>query len=186
MPYNLEYHKQMNRSHILPNMLSGARAGVYTQFLSDVILSLLLFNENIVVKDIRISEISSYYAAIASGMVASVLYIYMDPFAVVLFSITTYAFVFNLVSSKINNTEFRLRPREIIFDAGVSILLLYAFDPTAHSQYLRYTQKRHLIEPTIPRSDRTSFQSVFFIVLVSTYGFLKTQDNTNNTSENNN
>ena len=48
MQYNLEYHKQLDRSHILPNILEGAKTGVASQFLSDVIISLLLFNESIV------------------------------------------------------------------------------------------------------------------------------------------
>lgn len=184
MNYNLEYHKQLNRSHILPNLLAGARNGVYSQFLSDIILSLLLFNQQLVITDIQISEISAYYAAVASSMLAAVLYIFMDPFAVVLFSTATYAFVFNLVSSHKNKTEFILRPREIVFDAALTIILLYVFDPTAKSQYLRYQQKRHFIEPTIPRRDRNSGLTIFFIVLVATYGFLKRTNPQNETTEN--
>ena len=178
MSYNLEYHKQLDRSHILPNLLEGAKNGVIAQFLSDVIISLLLNNENIVLNDIKISEISSYYASVASGMVVSVLYIFMDPFAVVVFSITTYAFVYDLIESLTKNKEFSINAVEIVFDSIVSILLIYAFDNTAHSQYYRYWQKRCLIEPTIQRTDRSRGQSIFFVVLVSTYSFLKiSQDN---------
>lgn len=171
--YDLEYHKQLNRSHILPNILAGAKAGVLSQFLSDIVISIFSSNEKIVVEDIKISEISSYYAAVASGMIGAFLSIYMDPFAFALFSTVTYAFVFNLVSSQINNTEFNLRPQEMIFDAGVSLILIYSFDPVAHNQYLRYQEKRHLIEPIHKRMDRNTAQNIFFIVLVNAYGFLK-------------
>ncbi|MBE6136911.1 MAG: hypothetical protein E7176_00755 [Erysipelotrichaceae bacterium] len=171
--YNMEYHKALNRSHILPNLLNGAKTGVLSQFIADIVLSTLLYNEAIVIKDIQISSIASYYAAVASGALVAFLSIYMDPFAVVLFSTVAYAFVFNLVASQTNQTEFTLRPREIVFDAGVSLALIYAFDPVAHNQYLRYQEKRHLIEPIHQRMDRSITQSIFFIVLVNTYGFLK-------------
>ena len=173
IPYDIEYHKALDRSHILSIFSNGAIMGVLSQFLSDIILSLLLFNEDIIVKDIKISSISSYYAAVASGITYSVLAIFMDPFSIVLFSNAAYSYVLNLVNSDIDNTEFNIRPREIIFDSGISILLLYTFDPTAHSQYKRYWQKRCGIEPTIKRSDRNIGLMIFFIVLTNTYGFLK-------------
>ncbi len=175
-PYNLEYHKELNRSHILPNILEGAKAGVISQFVADIVLSLLLFNEEIVIEDIQISEIPSYYAAVASGMLGAFLAIYMDPFAIALFSTITYGFVFALVDSHLNNKEFNLKPVEMVFDTGVSILLIYSYDPVAHNQYLRYSEKRHFIEPIHRRMDRNMAQNIFIIVLVNTYGFLKIQD----------
>lgn len=182
-PYNLEYHKQLNRSHILPNIIEGAKAGAISQFISDVIISILLYNEAVVIEDIEISEIPAYYASVASGMMVGFLSIYMDPFAVTLFSLTTYAYVFALMDCLINGVEFNPAPVETIFDTGVSILLIYAFDSTAHNQYLRYQEKRHLIEPIHPRMDRNTFQNIFIIVLVSTYNFLKIQDEANEESE---
>lgn len=181
--YNEEYHKMLNRSHILPNLLGGARAGVYSQFIADIVLSLLLYNESIIVEDIQISEIPAYYAAVASGMMGAFLAIYMDPFAFALFTTITYAFVFALVDSQINNTEFDLHPVEIIFDTGISVLLIYAFDPVAHNQYLRYQDKRHHVEPRYKRMDRNTAQNIFIIVLVNTYGFLKIQTTDTNTNE---
>lgn len=177
--YDLEYHKQLNRSHILPNILAGAKSGVLSQFIADIVISLFSSNEQIVIEDIKISEISSYYAAVASGMVGGFLSIYMDPFAFALFSTVTYAFIYNLVSSNINNTEFNLRPKEMIFDTGVSLLLIYSFDDVAHNQYLRYQEKRHMIEPIHKRMDRNTGQNIFFIVLVNAYGFLKIQEEKN-------
>lgn len=177
--YDLEYHKQMNKSHILPNLLAGAKAGVISQFVSDIVISIFSSNEKIVIEDIQISEIASYYGAIASGMIGSFLAIYMDPFAFTLFSTVTYAFVYNLVSSQINNTEFNLNPSEMIFDTGVSLILIYSFDNTAHNQYLRYQEKRHLIEPIHKRMDRNTGQNIFFIVLVNAYGFLKINNKKN-------
>lgn len=174
--YDLEYHKQMNRSHILPNILEGAKMGVLSQFIADIVLSILLHNERVVIEDIEISEIPAYYAAVVSGMLGAFLAIYMDPFAIALFSTATYAFIFALVDSQINHTEFTLRPREIVFDTGVSILLIYSFDPVAHNQYLRYQEKRHMIEPIHKRMDRNIAQNIFIIVLVNTYGFLKIQN----------
>lgn len=176
--YDMEYHKALNRSHILPNLMEGAKAGVYSQFVTDIILSLLLLNDEVLIEDIQISTISQYYAAVASGMTVAVLSIYMDPFAVVLFSTVTYAFVFNLMESNINQTQFELTPQEIVFDAAVSLILIYSFDPVAHNQYLRYKEKRHHVEPTHKRMDRSKTQSIFFIVLVSTYGFLKVAEET--------
>lgn len=183
--YNLEYHRQLNRSHILPNILEGAKVGILSQFVSDVVLSLLLYNEALVIEDIEISEVPAYYASVASGMMVGFLSIYMDPFAVALFSTATYAYVFALMDTLINGVEFNPKPVELIFDTGVSILLIFAFDSTAHNQYLRYEEKRHFIEPTHPRMDRNIGQNIFIIVLVSTYGFLKVQEEQNeeNSSE---
>lgn len=45
MPYNFEYHVRLDQSHILPNILKGAQTGVISQFISDIIISLLFFNE---------------------------------------------------------------------------------------------------------------------------------------------
>lgn len=182
--YDLEYHKRLDKEHILPNILNGAKFGVISQFFSDIVISLLLSNELIIIEDIKISEVSAYYASVASGMMAGLLSIYLDPFAMVLFTITTYAYVFNFFEIILNNAEFSIKPKEIVFDTLVSIILLYAFDPTAHSQYLRYKQKRNLIEPTIGRSDRSLGLSIFFIILVSTYGFLKIQDDQTSSSNN--
>ncbi len=177
MPYyDLEYHKQNNRSHILPNILNGAKQGVLSQFIADIVLSILLYNETIVIEDIEISEIPAYYAAVISGMTVAFLMIYMDSFAVALFSTLTYAFIFELLDSQIHQTEFYLRPAEIIFDTGVSLILIYCFDPVAHNQYQRYREKRHFIEPIHQRMDRNMAQNIFIIVLVNTYGFLKLQE----------
>ncbi len=173
--YNLEYHKELNRSHILPNILAGARNGVYSQFLADIVISLFLYNERLVIEDIKINGIASYYAAVAAGMMAGFLSIYMDPFAMVLFTTTTYAYTYQFVNNIINKEEINIRPREILFDAGVSLILIYSFDPVAHNQYLRYQEKRHFIEPIHQRMDRNTAQNLFFIVLVNAYGFLKIQ-----------
>ena len=173
MNYNLEYHKNLNKSHILPNFIKGAQSGITSQFLSDIFISLLLYNEDIIINDIKISEVPAFYAATASGITLSVLSIYLDPFALVLFSTISYAFVFNLIDSNINNKEFNITPREIIFDTIISIILIYSFDPTAKNQFLRYQEKRHYIEPHYQRMDRNNAQAIFFIVLVSTYNYLK-------------
>ncbi len=176
--YNLEYHKQLDRSHILPNLLRGGQTGVFSQFLSDIFISLLLYNETIVIEDIKISELPSYYASVASGMLAGVLIIYLDPIALVPFTIVTYGIVFEIANYLITGNEITFTPVEDIFDMGVSILLIVLFDPTARSQYLRYEQKRHFIEPTIGRRDRDLTITIFFSVLLSTYGFLKLTDPT--------
>lgn len=168
--YNLEYHKALDHSHILPNLLNGAIFGVISQFLSDIIISLLLEDNNIIKDDIKVSEISQYYASMASGMVAGVLLIYLDPFAVALFSTITYNYVFNLIENDLN-LNFALDSVEIIEDTIESILLLYLFSPTSHIQYRRYTEKRHFIEPDIKRTDRTTTQLIFFIILTNTYNF---------------
>ena len=38
MNYDLEYHKNLDKSHILPNILKGAQMGIISQFLADIIL----------------------------------------------------------------------------------------------------------------------------------------------------
>ncbi len=173
MQYNLEYHKQLDRSHILPNLLNGAKTGIISQFLSDFFISLFLFNDQIVIEDIKISTTPSYYASVASGMIAGVLVIFLDPIALVAFTTITYGFVFELADYIMNNDPVELTPVEDVFDIGLSVLLVVLFDPTARSQYLRYEQKRHFIEPTINRRDRDLTLTVFFSVLLSTYSFLK-------------
>ena len=83
MQYNLEYHKQLDRSHILQNVMKGAYTGIASQFISDIILSLLLFNNEIIVKYIQISHISHYFASVLTGMLAGLLIIYIDQSALV-------------------------------------------------------------------------------------------------------
>lgn len=173
MPYDLEYHKNLDRSHILPNILKGARTGIIMQFLSDFFISLLLYNETLIINDIKISEIPAYYASVASGMLAGFLVIYLDPIAVVAFTTIAYGYVFELMEYLTTGDEIKLTPIEDVFDIGVSIILLICFDPTARSQYIRYSQKRHFIEPTVPRNDRTLSLTIFFAVIISTYTFLK-------------
>lgn len=170
---DIEYHKQVNRTHILPNFLNGAKIGVISQFISDIILSLLLYNEDLITNDINISSIASYYAAAISGAMIAVLSIYMDPFAIILFSNVTYSYVYELVNNNYNYNNLNIRPREIIFDTVLIIILTYAFDPTAHNQYFRYKQKRLGVEPTYQRRDRPFTLSIFFLVLINAYNFLK-------------
>lgn len=184
LEYNLEYHKKLNQSHILPNILNGAKMGVISQFVADIVLSLLLYNEKIIIEDIKISGIASYYAAVFSGMMGSFLSIYMDPFATTLFTVVTYAYTFALVNSLKNKEPIELHPVEMVFDTGVSILLIYAFDPTSKNQYYRYSEKRHFIEPIHKRMDRSLGQNLFITVLVNTYGFLKLQNRLNNENQN--
>ena len=173
MQYNLEYHKQLDRSHILPNLLNGAKTGVISQFLSDIFISLFLFNEAIVIEDIRISTLPAYYASVATGMLAGVLVIFLDPIAVIAFTTVFYDFVFELSDYIFNGNEIELTPVETTFDIGLTTILVVLFDPTARHQYLRYEQKRHFIEPTLEREDRTATLTIFITVLTSTYNFLK-------------
>ena len=188
MPYDFEYHLRLDQSHILPNILKGAQTGVASQFISDIIISLLLFNETIVIEDIQISEISAYYASVASGMMAGLLSIFLDPIALIAFTTLTYGVVFEIVDFATTNDPIVFTPREDIFDICLTVLLVTLFDPVARHQYFRFRQKRHFQEPTLQREDRTLSSTIFFAVLLSTYTFLKqTQkeaenENTNETS----
>ncbi len=173
MQYNLNYHKQLNKKHIIPNILNGAKSGIVSQFLSDIILSILLYNENIIINDIKVSSTPAYYAATATGMLTGLLIIYLDPIAIIAFTTIFYDFVFEIVDFKLNKDPITLTPIEETFDIGLTIILLVIFDPTARHQYLRYYQKRHYIEPTLNRLDRTPALTIFITILTSTYSFLK-------------
>lgn len=173
MQYNLEYHKQLDRSHILPNILNGAKTGVISQFLSDLFVSLFLLNESIIIEDIKISTLPAYYASVATGMLTGLLIIYLDPIAVIAFTTVFYDFVFEIVDYQINEDPIEITPVETTFDIGLTIILVAIFDPTARHQYLRYQQKRNFIEPTLGREDRTATITIFITVLTSTYNFLK-------------
>lgn len=170
---DVSYHKIINRSHILPNFLNGAKIGVISQFISDIVLSLLLYNEKLIINDVKVSPIASYYAAAASGAMIAVLSIYMDPFAIILFSNITYDYVYEIVNNDFNPESINIRPREIVFDTVLIIILTYLFDPTAHNQYLRYRQKKKGIEPTYGRQNRPIALTIFFLVLINAYNFLK-------------
>ena len=173
MQYNLEYHKQLDRSHILPNILKGAQTGVVSQFLSDIFISLFLFNESIIIEDIQVSTLPAYYASVATGMLAGLLIIYLDPIAVIAFTTVFYDFVFEIVDHWLYEDPIEITPVETTFDIGLTIILVVLFDPTARHQYLRYEQKRHFIEPTLGREDRTATITIFITVLTSTYNYLK-------------
>lgn len=181
MQYNLDYHIQMDKSHILPNILKGAQTGISSQFISDVIISLLLFNEELVIEDIQVSAVSAYYASVASGMVAGLLSIYVDPIALVAFTVITYGIVFEIVDYLTTDNPIIFTPQEDIFDICLTILLVVLFDPVARHQYERFKQKRQLIEPTLQREDRTLVSTIFFSVLLSTYNFLKLSSRQNET-----
>ena len=147
--------------------------GILSQFLSDIFLSLLLYNNEIITYDIKISELPSYYAATASGMMAGFLSIYIDPIALIAFSTITYGYVYEYADLIINNNEIEITPVEDIFDIGIVALFIILFDPTARHQYLRFKQKRNFIEPTLKRIDRPFTLTIFITVFTSTYGFLK-------------
>ncbi len=174
MQYNLNYHKKLDKSHIIPNILNGAKSGIVSQFLSDIILSILLYNENIIKNDIKISSIPAYFAATATGMLTGLLIIYLDPIAIVAFTTIFYDIIFEIVDFKLNKDPITLAPIDEIFDVGLTIILIIVFDPTARHQYLRYSQKRQFIEPTLNRLDRTPTLTIFITVLTTTYSFLKT------------
>ncbi len=173
MQYNLEYHKALDRSHILPNVMKGAYTGVSSQFISDIVLSILLFNNAIIINDIRISPISNYFASVMTGMLAGFLIIYIDQIALVAITTIFYSYANRFVNSLMTGEDLNIRPIEYTFDALISIMFVALFDPTAKLQYYRYQQKRHFIEPTIPRTDRTLTIVIFLSILTSTYGFLK-------------
>ena len=178
MQYNLEYHKALDRSHILPNVMKGAYTGVASQFISDIILSLLLFNNEIIVKDVQISHISHYFASVLTGMLAGLLIIYIDQIALIAVTTIFYNYANTFVNKLITCEELDIRPIEFTFDALIAMFLVALFDPTAKCQYYRYQQKRHFIEPTIPRTDRPLTLVIFFSILTSTYGFLKLTNQT--------
>ena len=173
MTYDLEYHKNLDKSHILPNVLNGAYMGVFSQFLSDFFLSVLLFNNTIIINDIKISSITNYYASVLTGMLAGLLIIYIDPIGAIAITTIFYNYADRFMHLLISNEDLNLKPIEYTFDASISVLFIALFDPTAKSQFYRYQQKRNFIEPTIPRTDRTLGLVIFFSILTSTYGFLK-------------
>ena len=147
--------------------------GVFSQFLSDFFLSVLLFNNTIIINDIKISSITNYYASVLTGMLAGLLIIYIDPIGAIAITTIFYNYADRFMHLLISNEDLNLKPIEYTFDASISVLLIALFDPTAKSQFYRYQQKRNFIEPTIPRTDRTLGLVIFFSILTSTYGFLK-------------
>lgn len=172
MNYEYEqYIKQLNKSHILPNILNGAKSGITSQFIADIIISFLVLNESTIIEDIKISGIASYYASVASGMMASFLSTFMDIYALTIISSITYVYVFELIELIIYNNEIELDSEDIVLDVSTSLLLIYAFDPVAHNQYLRFKEKKKHILPEHQRMDRTISQNIFIIVLVNTYTF---------------
>lgn len=173
MQYNLEYHKALNRSHILPNVMKGAYTGVASQFISDIVLSILLLNNAIIIEDIQISHISHYFASVLTGMLAGFLIIYIDQIALVALTTIFYNYANQFMNNLITNEALDIRPIEFTFDAMIGVLFVALFDPTAKLQYYRYQQKRHYIEPNIPRTDRSLTIVIFLTILTSTYGFLK-------------
>ena len=180
MQYDLEYHIKLDQSHILPNILNGAQFGIISQFLSDIFISLFLFNEKIIIEDIQVSQTPAYYAAVASGMIAGFLSIFIDPIALIAFTTITYGYVFELADYIINDDEVTFTPKEDVFDIGITMLFVILFDPVARHQYLRFSQKRHLIEPTLERRNRNLGTTIFITVFTSTYGFLKLTNPNNN------
>ena len=147
--------------------------GILYQFISDIILSLLLYDDKIIETDIQVSETQSYIASTASGMMAGFLSIYLDPIALVAFTSITYGYAYEIADYLIKNDPITPTPREDVFDIGITILFVILFDPTAIYQYNRFKQKRHHIEPTLPRRNRSMSISIFITVFTSTYGFLK-------------
>ena len=177
MNYDLEYHKNLDKSHILPNILKGAQMGIISQFLADIILSILLYEEKIIIEDIKISETTSYYASTVSGMVAGFLSIYLDPIALIPFTTIAYGYTYEIADYIFNQNPIEYTPVEDVFDICITILFIFLFDPVSRYQYERFWQKRHYIEPTLPRKDRSLGTIIFITVFSSTYGFLKLTKN---------
>ena len=87
--------------------------------------------------------------------------------------------MYEIADNIINNNDIKLTPQEDIFDIGITMLFVILFDPTARHQYLRFKEKRHMIEPTLERQNRTLSITLFITVFSSTYGFLKLTSNNN-------
>lgn len=167
--YDVNYHKAMKRAGLTKAFANGVGIGIISQFFADIIYSLL--NDNITKTDIVISDISLYYASASAGAIAGILGPFMDRFAVVAFSTTTFVFVNNIMDDITNKKEFNIDSQGLIFDILLTEIVIYCFDKKAINDYYNHYFDRKMIEHPKYNSDKTSFEFLFVLAIVNLLNF---------------
>lgn len=171
--YDVNYHKMKKREGLPIGFANGVGIGLISQFFADIIFSLI--SDNVLETDVIISDISLYYAAASAGAIAGILGPFMDRFAIVFFSVVTFAFVNNYVQYLRGRRDFDLTNEDIIFNIIVTIVVIYCFDKKAIPDYLNHYYERHCVDHPRYNSDKSSFEFLFILCISNliNFAFLK-------------
>lgn len=146
----------------LTNILEGIKSGITSQFISDIIISLLAYKDEIITTDIRISSTTSYISSTITGGITGLLSLYLDPLAIIPFSIITYNYSYEIFDYIINKDEITITPIDDIFDIGAITILVALFDPNAIKNYKNKTNTK-----------RTISVEIFIAVFINTYFYIR-------------
>ncbi len=162
--------RSLEKREKIPKSISvGIMNGVIAQFLADLFFSLFFNDESILENDIEISPATQYYAAVAAGAIGGYGSLYLDRFAIVALTNTTYVFVNNYISSMLNETEFDLSTEDLIFDIIATVVILLLFDKKATNDFINHYNEKHGIMTRPLDTKKTAGEAVFISIITNAF-----------------
>lgn len=160
----------------IKDQLAEAIIGAITaQFSVDIFFSIFFTDDNILIDDIRNPDISLYYGALASGIIVGLSNKYLDRIGTIILATTFFAIANNIVNYLLNEDEYDIDSKDLIFDIVASIILVYLFDPKAKYDYINHYNYRHHIPYRIPNTQRSTLDIIMIIIVLNTYAGIKDQ-----------
>lgn len=163
------YNNRVKLKNLPKKLANGVGIGIISQFFADIIFTIV--TSNIVLGDIIISDVSLYYGAASAGLITAYLAPFLDKFAIVPFSVITFAYVNNLVDSLSNENDFYIDEQNIVFDIIVTEIVLFLSDRTAVPDYYNHLYERKYHQNPHLNTDKTSFEFLFILMLSNLIGF---------------
>lgn len=145
------------------------------QFSVDIFFSIFFTDNNIIINDIRDPDISLYYGALASGIVVGLSNKYLDRIGTIFLATTFFVITNNTVNYFLNEDEYDIDSKDLIFDIIASVILVYLFDPKAKYDYINHYNYRHHISYRIPNTQRSIIDIIIIIIVLNTYSGIKNQ-----------
>ncbi|MGM9971262.1 MAG: hypothetical protein ACI35W_02500 [Anaeroplasmataceae bacterium] len=143
------------------------------QFSVDIFFSIFFTDNNIIIDDIRETDIALYYGALASGIVVGLSNKYLDRIGTIFLATTFFAIANNTVNYFLNEEEYDIDSEDLIFDIIASVILVYLFDPKAKYDYINHYNYRHHIPYRLPNTERSLLDIIIIIVVLNTYSGIK-------------
>ncbi len=163
------YSYRFKLKNLPKKLANGVGIGLISQFFADIIFTIA--TSNIILGDILISDISLYYGAASAGLITAYLAPFLDKFAIVPFSVITFAYVNNLVDSLSKDNDFYIDEQNIVFDIIVTEIVLFLFDRTAVPDYYNHLYERKFHQNPHLNADKTSFEFLFILMITNLIGF---------------
>ncbi len=169
----LEKRRQNKKDNAYKFFYASISGALIAQFASDIFFSFFFTQENVLKDDIKVSTISSYYAAIATGVLIGISGQYLDRFALIVLTTVVYALVFDYMNALLGLEEFKIDAFNSTFDVLAGIILIYLFDPKAKNDYINHKNERLMLNKEKLDADKTVMDTIIVIVVINAYAGFK-------------